>query len=95
MKIISLVKDKYRRYKKLKGIKKYRKMKYNSDMDKFLAYCYYVGGEGKLEDLYKLFGPELVRRAFFVGYINVYDGLLGWKDHLYNTDAYKKYDNRK
>lgn len=95
MKIISLVKDKYRRYKKLKGIKKYRKMKYNSDMDKFLSYCYYVSGEGKLEDLYKLFGPELVRRAFFLGYINIYNGLLGWKDHLYNTDAYKKYDNRK
>ena len=92
---IKKIKEKYKRYKRLQGIRKYRKLKYHSDMEKFLAYCYYVGGEGKLEDLYKLFGPELVRHAFFSGYIDVYDGLLGWKDHLYNTDAYKKYDNRK
>lgn len=95
--IISKIKTKYKRYKKLKGIKKYRKLRdtYETESGKFLAYMYYVGGEGKLEDLYKLFSPEIIRRAWFAGYFNVYDGKLGWKDHLYNTDAYKKYDKRK
>lgn len=97
MKIINQIKEKYNRYKRLQGLRKYRKLRdnYKSESGKFLAYMYYTGGKGQLEDLYKIFSPTIIRQAWYAGYFHVYDGLLGWKDHLYNTDAYKKYDNRK
>ena len=95
--MLQKIKQKYKRYKRLKGLRTYRKLRntFYTEYGKFLAYMYYVGGEGKLEDLYKLFNPEIIRRAWFAGYFNVYDKNLGWKDHLFNTDAYKKYDNGK
>ncbi len=84
--------EKYKRYKKYKHIKAYKKQRDKEEPEgiyKILLYAHYFNG-GQLSDLFDLFGVELVEQAFWCGYINVYDGILGWKDHLWNMKEYKK-----
>lgn len=92
------LKEKYHRYKRYKKIKKYRKRRDKGEfvgIGSILAYIWYMQDykNNCLEDLFKLFGKTMVECAFYNGWINVYDE-YGFKIHLYDSDAWKKYDKK-
>lgn len=91
------IKEKYRRYKLLKKLKRYR---YLRDHDEFysiygqiLAYIYYCEEyDNSLESLLKLFGKDIVKSLFYTGMITIHEPTCGFKIHLYDSEIWKKYD---
>jgi hypothetical protein len=90
--IISEIK-RYIRYKKLRAYRRDVDRLQAVGVNKILLYASYFNNTS-LDDLIKIFGIDLVSQAFFNELIDIYTKDTPIREHLWNTQAYKKYKDQ-